>query len=484
MEKTSVDPYEVVFDGVDDQEDAVLLPNYRKWIVATTIALTLTCITCISLSWALASEDIQKHFGVGEVTCTLGILVYIWGLGTGGIFLSPISEYHGRKVVYTLGLTLVVVFEFLTAFCNNYGGVLFGRFMLGFFGLAFLSVAGGTYSDLFRQKEFNADGKRPPDKQLGYALIMYSVSPFIGPGIGPLVTGFVCMHLNFRWVFYIMLMWLAAICVLVILVVPETYEPVLLKRKAERIRKETGDNRYYTATEHKPLTLWESIIVASKRPVLLLCCDYMTFVLCFYTGFTLGIVYLFFVAFPYIFQTVYEFDLGLTGLSFLGLVVGMLLMLLATPKGTSMVYQRLLARNNGVHKTEFRLIPLFAGVFVVPMGLFILAWTSRKDVHWMGPIVGSAVFGCGTTLVFSGIFQYTVEAYRLFTASAMAANTFVRCVMAGVFPLFGLKMYRAMGIDWATTLLALFLIVLIPVPFLFYRYGEYLRSKSQYTWSE
>lgn len=484
MEKDGPDPYEVIFDGVDDPEDVVLLPSYKKWIIASTIALALASITCISLSWALASDAIEKHFGVGQVASTLGILLYIWGLGTGGIFLSPISEYHGRKVVYTLGLTLVVVFEFLTAFGNNFGGVLFGRFMLGFFGLAFLSVAGGTFSDLFRQRHFNADGKRPPDKHLGNALIMYSVSPFIGPSIGPLVAGYVCMHLDFRWVFYIMLMMLTAICLLVIVVVPETYEPVLIKRKAQRIRRETGDDRYYAAIEHKPLSLLESIVVASKRPVLLLVGDYMTFVLCFYTGFTLGIIYLFFVAFPYIFRTVYEFNLGLTGLSFLGLVVGMFSFAFAAPKCTGMVYQRLLARNNGVHKAEFRLVPLFGGVFVVPVGLFILAWTSRKNVHWMGPIVGSAVFGGGTTLVFSGIFAYTVEAYRLYAASAMAANTFVRCVMAGVFPLFGLQMYKAMGIDWATTLLALFLMTLIPVPFLFYRYGEYLRSKSPYTWSD
>jgi hypothetical protein len=30
---------------------------------------------------------------------------------------------------------------------------------------------------------------------------------------------------------------------------PETYGPVLLARKAERIRKETGDNRYYAPKE-------------------------------------------------------------------------------------------------------------------------------------------------------------------------------------------------------------------------------------------
>ena len=41
--------------------------------------------------------------------------------------------------------------------------------------------------------------------------------------------------------------------VVVFLTIPETYRPVLLVRKAKRMRKETGDNRYYAPMEmNKP----------------------------------------------------------------------------------------------------------------------------------------------------------------------------------------------------------------------------------------
>lgn len=87
-----------------------------------------------------------------------------------------------------------------------------------------------------------------------------------------------------------------------------------------------------------------------------------------------------------------------------------------------------------------------AGTFFIPVGLFLLAWTWYLHIHWVVPILGSFVFGIGTNLVFNGIFAYTVEVYRRYTTSAMAANLFVLSMMSGMFPLFGLQMYQGLGV--------------------------------------
>ncbi|KAI3404226.2 hypothetical protein KGF56_002987 [Candida oxycetoniae] len=428
-DEKEADEYLVVFDGTDDQEDASRLSRLHKWAIVTIISFGSLCVTCISSSWSLASSHIMEHFHISHEVSVLGISFFILGLGTGGIFLSPISEFHGRKMVYILGLSVMIAFEFLTAFSENIGSVIFGRFMSGFFGSSFMSVASGSFSDLFKSRK--SEGK-DANKELALALVLYSASPFVGPGIGPLLSGFINTKLNFRWTFYVLLMWSGLLLVLVILFVPETYEPINLKRKAKRLRKQTGNNRLYAAIERSKVTLRESVLTSSKRPILLLCRDNMTLVLCFYTGFTLAIVYLFFVAFPYIFVTVYNFSLAEQGMSFLGLIT---------------------------------------------------AWTSYPHVHWIAPIIGSAVYGAGTILVFNGIFSYTVEAYRLYAASSMAANSFVRSVMSAVFPLFGLQMYQRLGIQWATSLLAWVACALIPIPFIFFKYGPRLRAQSPYAWS-
>ncbi|KAK6203365.1 multidrug resistance protein 10 [Scheffersomyces amazonensis] len=476
------DAYLVTFDGGDDdREDASRLSKFHKWMIVGIISTGSLCVTCISSSWSLVSEEVMAHFHISREVSTLGISLYIWGLGTGGMFLSPISEFHGRKMVYIMGISLTLAFEFLTAFSSNIGGVLFGRFVSGFAGSSFMSVASGSFSDLFKARK---GSKGDANKELALALVLYSVSPFVGPGIGPLISGFVSEHIYYKWTFYILIIWSGVLLIMVILFVPETYEPVLLVKKAKRLRKETGDDRYYAPLEKTKITLYESVVVSSRRPFLLIFRDNMTMALCFYTGFTLAIVYMFFVAFPYIFSTVYHFSLQAQGMSFLGLIAGMLLTSLLTPPLIARNYNRLLARHGGVSKPEFRFVPLMAGVFIVPIGLFIIAWTSYPHVHWIGPIMGSAVYGVGTILVFNGIFAYTVEAYRLYAASAMATNSFVRSVMAGIFPLFGVQMYEGMGIQWATSLLAFFACALIPIPFVFYKYGESLRAKSPYAWSD
>lgn len=477
--------YRVKFDGSDDQEDASNMARWHKWLIVVLISCTSLCVTCTSSCWSLASDNVMKHFHVSHEVSTLGISMFIWGLGLGGIFLSPISEFHGRKLVYIIGLGLTVCFQFLTAFCNNIGGVLIGRFLSGFFGSSFMSVASGTFSDLFKSKTTRKlKPGEDPNKELSIAMVLYSVSPFVGPGLGPLISGFVNSYLDFRWTFYIMIIWSFTMFCLVTIFIPETYEPVLLKKKAQRLRKTTGDKKYYAPLERNDTSLFETVIKSSKRPILLIFKDYMTLALCFYTGFTLAIVYLFFIAIPYTFSEVYDFSLQDQGLSFLGLILGMMSTSLISPYFVNKYYSRLLKLNGGIAKVEFRFIPLIIGVFVVPVGLFILAWTPYKHIHWIVPIIGTFIYGLGTILVFNGIFSYTVEAYRLYTASAMATNSFVRSTMSGIFPLFGLQMYRSMGIHWATTLLALFASLLIPIPFFFYKYGEVLRKKSPYTWAD
>lgn len=472
LQKEEPANFEVKFDGKgDDKEDARNLSFLHKWVIAIIMAVTSFCVTCISASWSMASDNVIEHFGISHEVSILGISLYVFGLGLGGIFLSPISEFHGRKITYILSMFFSFAFQCLTAFCPNIGAMLFGRYMSGFFGSAFMSVAAGSLSDVFSKEE------------IAKPLLLYTISPFVGPGVAPLISGFINSHLYFRWTFYVMLIFTGVLLILITVFVPETYQPVLLRKKAQRLRKETGDSRFYAPIEKVDTTLFDSVVLSCKKPLLLIFKDYMTLSLCFYTGFTLAIVYLFFIAIPYIYRTVFHFSLQSQGLAFLGLIIGMALTSLSTPSLFDKQYRRLVERNGGVHKPEFKFLPLMAGVFVVPIGLFIIAWTSYSHLHWIGPIIGSAIFGGGTVLVFNGVFAYTVDAYRLYAASAMATNTFVRCTMSGVFPLFGLQMYEHMGIHWATTLLALFGCLLIPIPFVLFKYGELLRSKSSYTWS-
>ena len=467
------DDLEVTFEGEGDDQENIneSMSITRKWMIALILSMTSICVTMISSAWSMASENIIKHFGISREVSILGISLYIWGLGTGPIFLSPISEFYGRKATYIFGLSLCCAFEILTAFSPNIGGLLFGRFMSGFFGSCFLSVAGGTFTDMFKKHE------------IGVPMCVYSLSPFCGPALGPLVSVFINENLYWRWTFYVLLIYSGVMLFLIILLVPETYVPVLLIKKAKRKRQETGNDKFYAPLEikQKEQSLLATAFYSSKRPFLLLLHDRMMAILCFYSGLVLAIIYLFFVAFPYIFKTVFKFKPVGQGLSFLGLLVGMIIGGLTSPKFQSL-YNEMVSKH-GRPKSEYRLYPLMIGCFLSPIGLFIFAWTSYSKLHWMGAMVGTAVYGCGTSLIFQGIFGYTADGYRLYSASAMACNSLVRSYMSGVFPLFGLQMYEHIGANWGGSVLAFATLAMIPFPFLFYKYGERLRNKSPYAWS-
>lgn len=198
-----------------------------------------------------------------------------------------------------------------------------------------------------------------------------------------------------------------------------------------------------------------------------------------YQSFIYGILYMVFTSYPYAFRAVRHWSLGVSSLPFLGLLAGVLLgagiivihtrreLDQATKKGTNDVIPE-------------RLLPMaIFGGCVVPVGLFIYAWTSDPSIHWAGMVIGSVPVGMGMYMVFSLTLSYLVDVYAPIANSALAAMTFVRSAFGAGFPLFAPYMYRSLGVAWATSTLGFISIAMIPIPVLFYRYGSLIRSWSR-----
>ena len=69
-----------------------------------------------------------------------------------------------------------------------------------------------------------------------------------------------------------------------------------------------------------------------------------------------------------------------------------------------------------------------------------------------------------------------MDAFTLYAASALAANTVIRSVMAAVLPLAAPKLYARLGVGWGNSLLAFLALAMLPVPLLLLRYGERMRN--------
>ena len=227
-------------------------------------------------------------------------------------------------------------------------------------------------------------------------------------------------------------------------------------------------------------SLGQTIVRSLYRPFLMLALDPMCLNLCLFSSILLGILYLFFGAFGVVFSGVYGFDLSQVGLSFCGLLIGMVLATASDPMWQKN-YERLVRKNADQSEPEYRLPPSIAGSFLVVIGLFWFAWTIQPTISPVVPLTGAGFFGAGIVLVYSGIFTFLVEAFPLYAASALAANSFARSSFAAAFPLFGIQMYKTLGFHWASSLLAFLTVAMAPFPYVFFVYGRRLRKKSRFS---
>ena len=124
---------------------------------------------------------------------------------------------------------------------------------------------------------------------------------------------------------------------------------------------------------------------------------------------------------------------------------------------------------------------MLLGGIITPIGILIYGWSAYYKTHWIVPNIGSATFSIGLIITFQSSQAYIVDAYGIYSASASVAGAFLRTLCGFGFPLFAPAMYKALGLGWGNTLLALVTISLaIPCPILLWFYGHKLRQWSTY----
>ncbi|KAH8104536.1 MFS general substrate transporter [Cristinia sonorae] len=442
------------------------MSKLRRWIIVVVISTAAMCVTSCSSAAAFTEEGTKEDFGVSNEVAILGVSLFVQGLGLGPLLAGPLSELYGRNIVYRASFLFFWIFTWPVAFPPNMPVFLVFRWITGLFGAAFLSVAGGSISDLFA------------DHEVATPMALFTVSPFIGPVAGPLIAGFITQNTNWRWVYRVFIIWEFVQITCLILFVRETYVPVILKWKAAALRKSKNDERYWAPLD-RHRGLWDSVKLSCYIPFKLIFLDRMALLLDLWAALLLGILYLAFQVFPIIFGKGHHFNTQSVGMTFLGIGLGMILAVACNPFWNRL-YRREALKHNGNPPPEMRLIIGMAGAIITPISLYWLAFTTYPSVHWVVPLLSTVFLGIGVVFCFTAVFTYLVVAYRPVAASAMAGNTFIRTTFAAAFPLFAGQMYERLGTVGATALLAGLTTVIAPLPFVFYRIGARLRAASKF----
>ncbi|OTB03413.1 hypothetical protein M426DRAFT_321787 [Hypoxylon sp. CI-4A] len=461
--------YVVEFDGPDDPYHAQNWSLKKKLLTAAMLGYTTMTAAFASSLFSAATPYVAKEFGVSSEVGLLGVSLFVVGFATGPVLWAPLSELKGRRLPIVISMFGFSVFSVACATGKDLQTVLICRFFAGFCGACPLSVVAAVFSDMFN------------NATRGIAITVFSMAVFTGPLLAPFTGGFIVeSYLGWRWTMYLasIMGWVAFILDLFFL--RETYPPVILIEKASELRRRTLNWGIHAKQEEIEVDFKELLQKNFTRPMRLLFGEPIVTLLSIYMAFIYGLLYLQLVSYPLVFQGVHHFNAGQSGLAFFGMIIGQLIagtaVLLDQPS-----YQRKLAANNGVPIPEWRLPIVIAGGVSFTCGIFWFGWSGYKpDVHWIVPAVSGIMSGFGLMAIFLQALNYLVDAYLMFAASAIAANTFLRSLCGAGFPLFATYMYNGMGIQWASTLLGCVAAALVPIPIVFYLYGHKIRAKSSF----
>ncbi|KAJ5908947.1 hypothetical protein N7495_001629 [Penicillium taxi] len=462
----TADPnFEVDFDGPDDPQNP---KNWKRGYTSMAL-LFLSWNTLIvvlySTAYTSGATQMAAQFGQSKLIIDLGLTFYLFGLAIGSMFMAPLSEVYGRKPVCVGCLFVFTVLVIPCALAKSVVTLIVVRFIAAFFGSVMISTAPGMISDMFEPE------------QRGMAISVWSIGPLNGPVIGPIIGGFVTQYLGWRWMDWIVLI-LSGVAFGFSVILKETYTPTILQKKAARIRKETGDSRWWSRYDQKD-DITTILKLNLSRPFVMLVTEPICIFWDIYVAIVYGILYLCFVAYPIVFGEIRGWSLGISGLAFLGIGIGSMITITCEPLVRRLINSHPKDPETGRVYPEAMVAFMCICAILIPVGELWFAWTcAPKTIHWIVPLLAGIPFGAGNTGVFIYASNYLTNSYGMYAASALAGNSVIRCILGGVLPLAGSSMYTTLGANWAGTLLGLLEVLIAPIPFVFYKYGHIIRQKS------
>ncbi|KAJ4989838.1 Cycloheximide resistance protein [Stagonosporopsis vannaccii] len=458
--------------------------NFTIWVACAITALTAYAAG----SYTPGVAQMSAEWGVSNVAILVGITTFTTGFGVAPMVLAPFSEINGRRPVFIASGILFVICQLCTGFTQSYAGMLVVRFLVGVGGSTFSTMVGGVVSDIY-----HADDRNTP-------MALFSGAALFGTGWGPLVSGFIAQNLSWRWIFYLQTIMAAVMVAFICVIFKETRGSVLLSRKAKAlnkyydVREAAGYYGFNVPNPEKPgstisqrlrwkvkadeerASLKTMIAVSLYRPFHLLFTEPVVFWFSLWVAFSWAVLYLTLAAIPLVFQRNHGFSLQQANAVFAAMCVGALIASVLS------IYQEKLARKHGklVNTPEGRLYFACVESACMPIGLFMFGWTSASSIHWIVPTIAVSIATIGIFTIYLSVFNYLADTYHRYASSALAAQSFCRNMLGGVFPLVTTQMYNNLGFGPASSLLGGIGTLLTVVPWILVFYGPKIRARSKF----
>ncbi|GIZ44428.1 hypothetical protein CKM354_000762600 [Cercospora kikuchii] len=455
----------------NDQSTAVQeWPTVKKIAIAGVICLYTFVVYASSAIYIIGIPDIMLEFNVTEQGALLGLSLFVLAYGFGPLLWAPLSEldFIGRSPVYGLTFIIFLGMSILVSTAKTWTAFLILRFLQGFFGSPCLANGGASMHDLF------------PDMTLPYYLAVWIAAAYCGPALGPLISGFLVPQKGWRYGMW-EIVWMTAPTLVLVLLLPETYDPAIKVRNNRRRSVLSVQNTDATHSTHKSRIRLVSRAIrdAIVKPVQITLQDPAVAVANLYTSFVYGTYYTFFDAFPRVYLFKYYFTFGELGLAFLSIFVACVL-----GGGLYCCYTKWFhnekLRQKAVQPHEECLHPALIACVLPPIGLFLFGWTAHRSIHWIVSLLGVTIYATGVYIILQCLSVYLPRIYPRYAASLFAANDLCRSVAAAGLIHAGVPLYGRLGIEKGISVLGAISVLGIPGMWFIYLQGPTLRAKSRF----
>ncbi|KAG6811080.1 hypothetical protein H0H93_014585, partial [Arthromyces matolae] len=214
----------------------------------------------VAIGSSIVTGDLEgptKTFHANQEVINLTVTFFVVGFGVGPLLFAPLSEVVGRKPIYCVSIFLYFIFTLPGALAPNRATLIISRLLAGISASAPMCNVGGSVADIWAVEE------------RGLPMALFSGTIFLGPCLGPIIGGWIGERAGWRWIYWVLFIFVG-VCFAFTLVVPETLASVLLRRKAEKLRKETGDDSYRTLAELERQPFLATLKIAIARPIVMM----------------------------------------------------------------------------------------------------------------------------------------------------------------------------------------------------------------------
>ncbi|TDL23740.1 MFS general substrate transporter [Rickenella mellea] len=437
----------------------------RKWVITLTAAGMTGLSAAAASTYALGYPSMIKDLNCTQFQATLGLSLYPLGFGVVPLFTAALSEEFGRQPLYLFSTLIFLLTHLGIALSKNIQSVLIFRFIAGAAGSTGATMVGGTVADIWSPKE------------RGVPMSIFAMAAIGATGLGPAGAGWIEMDhkLEWRWIQWIHLIVTAVYFAIMPFAMKETRSTVLLTRVARKMRRKTGDPRWRARAEDERGSLSHLIYISCTRPLRLLLTEPVVASFSLWISFAWGILYALIESVSPAFKQLHHFNQGETGTAFLTLFIGSVLGYI-----TNLYQERIYQKRFPFKHQEARLYAACFSAILFPVAVFIYAWTSFENVHWMGMAIGITLFIWALFAMYLSVFTYLADCYGPYASSALAGQSLCRNVFGTIFPLFTTQMYDRLGFPRSSTLFACIAILMAPIPFVLFRWGPQIRSHSKF----